>query len=194
MSEMKRAIIKRVMKLRERVPSPNSRSLNEIFHHPSFTQASRQERERIMLETSERAFLDESQYHSFESCFGLDLAPLLKSKISLDLGCFTGGPAIAWTERYQLEKIYGIDVRDIYIEAAQSFAKRKSVKAEFVCSKGESLPFKSKAFNGVCSIYVLLISYFVIKSYLNFRELLKMVVLLYLMSLVKYSPKDIGGS
>jgi len=151
---MKKAIIKRIMKLCERVPSPDSRSLNEIFHHPSFTQASKQERERIMLETSERAYLDESQYYSFERCFRLDLAPLLKGKIALDLGCFTGGRAVAWAERYQLDKIYGIDVRDIYIEAAKNFTERKCVAVKFVCAKGEKLPFEDGGFDAILSFDV----------------------------------------
>lgn len=150
---MKKAIIKRTMKLFEREQSSDSRSLNEIFRHDSFINASKQKRERIMFESSEFRYLYEYQ-HPFDLFFGLDLVPLLKGKVALDLGCFTGGRSVAWAERYKLDKIYGIDISDVYIEAAQQFAKTKGVNAEFICARGESLPFKSKAFNGVCSIYV----------------------------------------
>ena len=150
---MKKAIIKRLMKLCERVPSPDTHSLSKIFYHPSFTEASEQERQRIMLDSSEYRYLYEFQ-HPFDLLFGLDLTPLLQGTVALDFGCFTGGRAVAWAERYQLDKIYGIDIRDIYIEAAQNFARRKGVKAEFVCCKGESLPFKDEKFDAVLSFDV----------------------------------------
>ena len=134
MSKMKHAIIKRAMKRFERVPRHNDLSWNEIFSHKSFTQASEQERKRIMFKSSEHRYLGEFQ-HPFDLLFGLDLAPLLKGQVALDLGCFTGGMAVAWAKRYRSDKIYGIDISDVYIEAAQQFARIKGVNAEFICSK-----------------------------------------------------------
>ncbi len=104
-----------------------------------------------MLKSSEEAYLNESQYHSFGSNFDLDLAVLLKGKTVLDLGCFTGGRAVAWVECWQLDKIYGVDIRDIFIEAARNFAERKNTSAEFVCAKGENLPFKDGVFDAIIS-------------------------------------------
>ncbi|MCK4733233.1 MAG: class I SAM-dependent methyltransferase [Methanophagales archaeon] len=147
---MKRAIIKWAMKLFERVPSSDDLSLNEIFCHKSFTLASNQERERIMQKSSEFRYLYEYQ-HPFDSLFGFDLAPLLRGKVVLDLGCFTGGKSVAYTERYRLDTLYGIDIRDVYIEAAQRFAKTKGIKAEFVCATGEKLPFEDEKFDAICS-------------------------------------------
>ena len=149
-SGIKRAIIKRSMKLFEKVPSSSDISLNEIFRHKSFTQASKQEREIIMLKSSEYRYAGEFQ-HPFDLFFGLDLAQLLKGKVALDLGCFTGGKAVAWAERYRLKKIYGIDTQDNFIEAAQLFAKRKGVNAEFICSRGENLPFEDGKFDAILS-------------------------------------------
>ncbi len=147
---MKRAIIKRAMKWFGRVPRSDDMLLSEIFRHKSFTEASNQERERIMQKSSEFKFLCEYQ-HPFDSYFGFDLAPLLRGKVVLDLGCFTGGKSVAYAERYRLDKIYGIDIRDVYIEAAQRFAKTKGIKAEFVCATGENLPFEDEKFDAICS-------------------------------------------
>lgn len=147
---IKKAIIKRAMKLFEREPSSDSISLNEIFRHDSFINASKQERERIMFESSAFRYSDEYQ-HPFDLFFGLDLVPLLKGKVALDLGCFTGGKSVAWAERYKLDKIYGFDIQDIYIEAAQRFAKIKGINANFICTKGETLPFKDEKFDAILS-------------------------------------------
>lgn len=152
-SGMKRAVVKRAMKLCERVPSNDDVSWSEIFRQKSFTQASKQEREEIMLKSSEFTYLEEF-HHPFDLFFGLDLGTLLEGQVALDLGCFTGGRSIAWAERYKLDKIYGLDIQDIYIEAAQNLAKRKGIKPEFVCSKGESLPFKDEKFDAILSLDV----------------------------------------
>jgi ubiquinone/menaquinone biosynthesis C-methylase UbiE len=136
------------MKLFEKVPSSADISLNEIFRHKSFTQSSKQEREIIMLKSSEYRHAGEFQ-HPFDLFFGFDLAPLLEGKVVLDLGCFTGGKAVAWAERYRLKKIYGIDTQDNFIDAAQQFAKIKGVNAEFICSKGEKLPFEDEKFDAI---------------------------------------------
>ena len=147
---IKKAIIKRAMKLFERVPSSDSVSLNEIFCLESFINAIKHERERIMFKSSEFRYSNEYQ-QPFDLLFGLDLVPLLKGKVALDLGCFTGARSVAWAERYKLDKIYGIDIQDIYIEAAQRFAKIRGVNAEFICAKGESLPFTDEKFDAILS-------------------------------------------
>lgn len=150
MNKIKRTIIKRAMKLCENVPTSDSLSLSEIFRHKSFTEASEEERERIMLKSSEFRYFYELQY-PFDLFFGLDLAPLLNGRVVLDLGCFTGGKSVAWAERYRLGKIYGIDVEDVFIKAARNFAQKKGIKAEFVCGKGGNLPFRDGKFDAILS-------------------------------------------
>jgi ubiquinone/menaquinone biosynthesis C-methylase UbiE len=148
---IKRAIIKRMMKAFERIPRADDYHLNEIFRHESFTKANEQERENIMLKSSEWAYRDESQNHRFESYFNFNFPDSLKDKKALDLGCFTGGRAAAWAERWRLHKIYGIDTEDVFIDAARNFARRKGVNAEFVRSRGEKLPFSDGMFDAVLS-------------------------------------------
>ena len=145
---VKKIIIKKAMKLCERVPTTDDRSLSEIFRHESFINGGEQERKRIMLESSEFLYLYELQ-HPFDLFFKLDLVLFLKGKVTLDLGCFTGGRSVAWYERYKLDKIYGIDPHYVHIKAAQQFAKIKGTNAEFICSRGENLPFKDEKFDAI---------------------------------------------
>lgn len=147
-SELKLDIIKKSMKLFERVPSCNDLSLNEIFNHKNFIEASEEERKIIMQKSAEFRYINELEI-PFESYFGFNLISLLNGKVVLDLGCFTGGRAVAWYERYGLKKIYGIDTKDNFIEAASLFAKSKGVNAEFICAKGEDIPFEDNKFDAI---------------------------------------------
>lgn len=148
-SGFKRAIIKRMMNTFERVPRADDYHLNEVFRHESFTRASQQERESLMLKSSRWAYHDESKNHRFESYFNIDIASFLHNRTALDLGCFTGGRAVAWAERWQLHKIYGIDTEQVFIDAARKFASSKCINAEFVRSRGEKLPFDDGMFDAV---------------------------------------------
>jgi len=154
MLRLKNIIIKRAMKLFGRKPtSKDIIAWSEIFCHDSFTKGTKEERERIMLESSEYRYCYENQ-HPWDAYFRVDIAPLLEGEIVLDLGCFTGGRAVAWAERYKLDMIYGIDIDQNYIEAAQQFAKQKGIRAQFICAKGESLPFKDDQFDAIFSMHV----------------------------------------
>lgn len=75
----------------------------------------------------------------------------MEGKKALDLGCFTGGRSIAWFEKYDLESIAGIDIKDEYIEAARQFAKKHSATSEFIKGLGESLPYEYDSFDAVMS-------------------------------------------
>lgn len=151
LNKVKRAIIIRLMKLFERVPPRNDYHLSQIFKQKIFTDASQRERQEIMLKMSQHKYLSEYKKYQFDHFFGMDLFPLLYRKEVLDLGCFVGGRAVAWAERYQLDKLYGIDIEDNYIEAANIFAKKMKVKAEFVCAKAEKLPFEDEVFDAILS-------------------------------------------
>lgn len=154
MNDIKRFIIKRLMKLVENELSSDDYPILKLVSGGTATHFSQQEREAIMLESSERTYLDEIQ-HPWDLYFGLDIAHFLKGQVVLDLGCASGGRSIAWYERYKLNKIYGIDILNVYIKAAQNYAGKKRANAEFVCSKGESLPFKDEVFDAILTFDVL---------------------------------------
>ena len=150
---MKQIILKKLMKAFATNPKPTDYNLREIFNHQTFTNSHELKRYEIMEKSSRTLYLEEMSY-PLDNYFGFDLMPLLKDRVVLDIGCFTGGRSIAWYERYHFEKIYGVDVDTTYIEAATNFAKKKAAVSEFVCARGELLPFRENTFDVVLSVDV----------------------------------------
>jgi SAM-dependent methyltransferase len=127
--------------------------LQEVFRHSIFLDAPDEGRRRIMLRSSDSSYRDELAY-PWDNYFNMDLSPLLQGADALDLGCFNGGRGVAWSERYRLRHLSGIDVAQDYIDAAKLFAETKNVAADFRVSRGESLPFSDKRFDAVLSFDV----------------------------------------
>ena len=149
-------IAKLFMKLRETYPvSPNDEigGLQEVFQHAIFLEASESEKNEIMLKSAGFKFENEISY-PWDNYFGLDLSPFLKNKVVLDLGCFNGGRSTAWYERYHLDCLFGIDVDQVYIDAATQFANTKNINAKFKLAQGEELPFEDSKFDAILSFDV----------------------------------------
>jgi ubiquinone/menaquinone biosynthesis C-methylase UbiE len=149
-------LAKSLMKIREAVPRPPSAELGdlqEIFRHDLFVKGTEAERKAAMLGSSQSKYQGELAY-PWDHYFGRSLEPLLRDKIALDLGCFTGGRSVAWYERYGLRHISGIDVAAEYIEAANQFAQLKKVPASFTVAHGEELPFEEGSLDAVLSFDV----------------------------------------
>lgn len=126
----------------------------EIFSHPKFTMASTEEQHRIMEQSSLAKYRSELDY-PWDHYFGMELRPLLEGKCVLDLGCFTGGRGIAWIERYNLAHLVGVDVADVFIEAARRFATRRQAPAEFRVAFAETLTFADASFDALLSFDVM---------------------------------------
>lgn len=126
---------------------------NEVFRHQVFTEGSDAERLRIMLASAQFVYDDELR-HPWDDYFARDLTPLLEGAHALDLGCFTGGRAVAWSQRYDLASISGVDTTDIFIEAAEAFARIQRVRAAFEVGRGERLPFEDETFDAILSFDV----------------------------------------
>jgi ubiquinone/menaquinone biosynthesis C-methylase UbiE len=149
-------IAKNLMKMMESFPpSPENEvnGLQEVFNHEMFINGSVEERKAIMLKSSLYKY-DEERAYPVEHYFGTDLSQYLYGKDLLDLGCFNGGRGIAWAERYQLGTLYGIDVDQVYIDAATQFAAIKNVNAKFRVAKGELLPFDDNSLDAIMSFDV----------------------------------------
>lgn len=143
----------KLMRLRERVPDPDDGSLGETFKHPQFTEADDEERARIMWRSSKSRYEDELSF-PWDNYFGMSVRPWVKGT-ALDLGCFTGGRAVAWRERYEIQGIHGVDVDPIYIEAAHQFAAARGVSAEFRVGFAENIPWADRSFDTILSFDVL---------------------------------------
>lgn len=128
--------------------------INEVFRHPIFADGSEAERKRIMIASAQSIYHDELQY-PWDNYFGRELGPLLAEKHALDLGCFTGGRAVAWFQRYGLGSVSGLDTDEVFIEAAEAFAASKGVPAAFMVGRGEELPIEDETFDAILSFDVL---------------------------------------
>jgi SAM-dependent methyltransferase len=150
------SLAKWLMRKWEIVPSPPTVAvgeLQEVFQHPMFTQGSEDQRRAIMLESARNKYDSELAY-PWDHYFGVDLRPLLAGKRVLDLGCFNGGRGVAWCERYGLAHLSGIDVDQVYIDAARQFAALKQVQTDYQVAVGERLPFEDAAFDAVLTFDV----------------------------------------
>ena len=149
-------IAKALMRIKEIHPKfhPKGRmAMTEVFNHEHFLNADSITQNEIMNNISLFRYKDEMKY-PLDNYFDTDLSKLLRGNSALDLGCFTGGRSVAWFERYNLDKIHGIDVRDVFIQAAKQFADSKSVNAEYKVSKGENLPYEDSKFDAILSFDV----------------------------------------
>lgn len=153
MNRLNRYLLKRAMKLVEVKPTKEeTETWSTIFESKAFIYASPEEQERIMFKSSKLRYDHEHQAKEpFAQFFGIDIAPFIKGKVILDLGCFTGGRSVAWQEIYQPSGVYGIDIDDSYIEAARRFAESKNIDAKFDCAFGEYLPYQADKFDAILS-------------------------------------------
>ena len=148
-------LAERVMRLRERTPPDPSETvggLSEVFSHPLFTEGTEQERERIM-DASARSRYDDELAFPWENYFGHPIKQWVGTDV-LDLGCFTGGRAVAWREGYRLEHVSGTDVDQVFIDAAERFARSKRVEADFRVGAGEAIPWPDNSFDTILSFDV----------------------------------------
>ena len=134
-------------------PGQSIGGCNEVFRHPLFTEGSKAERLQIMLASARAVYEDECQY-PWDHYFGRDLRPFLAGKRVLDLGCFTGGRAVAWFQRYGIAHISGTDTNEVFMDAARAFARSQHTAARFSAGRGEDLPYSDESFDAILSFDV----------------------------------------
>lgn len=136
---------------------PNSKEefgqLKEFFNHNDYIKSDKSTKKELMFLSANAKYLSEIQY-PWDHYFGKSLLPFLKGRKVLDLGCFNGGRGVAWVEQYQLEKMIGIDVDPVFLNAAREFSAIKKAHCEYMVAKGEGLPFKSNYFDAILTFDV----------------------------------------
>ena len=132
------------------------RDLAEAFQTVEYRGGTQEARRELQLRSAEYRYQYESQL-----CFLLDkyfsevLREQLQGRRVLDLGCFTGGRLVYWTEHYGFASGTGIDVDPTYAEAGRIFASSRGIDVRFVTGRGEALSFDSGSFDLILSFDVL---------------------------------------
>lgn len=107
---------------------PGSRKLYDLYFMYTFLGVKRGE---MLLEVLER------------------LSPV-EGKFFLDVGCGAGGLAIAFTKRSSATVAFDVDLK--YLKVATAWGREEGVELNLLVASGESMPFKSEAFDFVaCS-------------------------------------------
>jgi SAM-dependent methyltransferase len=156
MSQVTVGIAKRIMRFAEAYPTDprdDVGGLSEVFDHALFTSGSEADRERIMRLSAESRYEDEMAF-PWDNYFGRSVKPWVRGD-ALDLGCFTGGRAVAWAERYEPRSVAGLDVDRVFIEAARRFAELRNRPADFRTGSGEAIPWPDDSFDTILSFDVL---------------------------------------
>lgn len=146
----RRRILKRIMTAKRWAVEPRvgDLELKETFDHEIYREASEEKRRALRLASAELRCKAEFQ-RPLDRFFGIDLLPLLEGGTLLDIGCFTGGKAAAYAERFRLRKVYGVDVYEDHVLAAKEFADTRGINAEFIHAPGEELPFPDAKFDSI---------------------------------------------
>jgi SAM-dependent methyltransferase len=155
MGRVSTEIATRMMRLAEAYP-PDPQldvgGLSEVFDHPLFTNGSDADRDRIMRLSAQSRYEDERAF-PWDNYFGQSVKRWVTGD-ALDLGCFTGGRAVAWAERYEPRSMAGVDVSEVFIEAARRFAESRDTPADFRVGFGESIPWPDSSFDAILSFDV----------------------------------------
>ena len=110
-------MIKFLMKTFSNAPSEHNFENWEVFNHNIYLKSNEEKKKEIRKATC-LARYDIEKDKNFSWMENYFLSKLsrdeLKDKVLLDLGSFTGGRLIAWSENYKLKKSYGIDINPIF--------------------------------------------------------------------------------
>ena len=142
------------MKLFPSFPSENNFDNWEIFNHENYLNSSEKKKKYIRNATCiTRYDIEKNKKYSWMENYFLNsiTSEMLENKTLLDIGCFTGGRLLAWSENYKLKKSYGIDINPIFKIAAEEFAAKKNINADFKTGIGEKLPYEDNFFDFVVS-------------------------------------------
>lgn len=153
-SRVMKYLAKRIMLLAPNHPTLWGHLGNETFRHPEYVNGEEEMRQRIMHAASQFRYNYEQEI-PFQIYFKHDLVPFFEGKDVLDLGCMTGGRAVAWAEKYRTRVIHGIDVTSEYAEAATKFARRVGINAFFAVARGENIPVRNDTYHTIVSYDVL---------------------------------------
>jgi len=135
----------------EVIPSTQDPTLRERFNLKEFTEGQESTRREFMLQVARQRYASECELH-IHRLFGLSLERmqnLLRGKTVMELGCYVGGSVVAHAETYEIGKMYGIDIEEVFLEAARLFVAQRSGSYEFREGRAEAIPLPSKSCDAI---------------------------------------------
>jgi 2-polyprenyl-3-methyl-5-hydroxy-6-metoxy-1,4-benzoquinol methylase len=144
-----------LMRMFPAAPTRGRIDLAEVFCMAEYRCGTPDDRRRLQLQSAEYRYQYESELCFLEKYFPQVPQDQLRGKRVLDLGCFTGGRLVHWTERYGFATATGIDIEPVYAQAGRRFARARGIQANFATCHGEALPFESGSFDLILSFDVL---------------------------------------
>ena len=152
---IRKIICKKLMKIFPAYPDKRDPHLWEIFNTKEYLKGSKDYQKELRYSSSKASYLWEKDQK--KSWIRNYFFPRIKEqelcgKTLLDLGSFTGGRVIAWTEKYKLERGYGLDINPIFKVASDEFAESLNIKNTiFKTGFGENLPFDDESLDFIIS-------------------------------------------
>ena len=153
--DLPKTAAKTLMRAFPSAPKPGDLSLQEVFDQPLYLDAPRAEQDAIKLRSARFRYELEASMSWVDKWFASVPEAEFVGRSVLDLGCFTGGRLVYWKERYGFDDVRGIDIREVYAEAAALFAAERGVAAEFATGFAEALPYDDDTFDFIVSTDVL---------------------------------------
>lgn len=152
-------VAKFVMKFFESNPVFDfNNKLSENIKHKSFIEGSEDFKREKLLSMARNHYFD-NENNPFDTYFpSYDFKDLFNGKRILDLGCWCGGKAVSYAKNWGVKEIYGVDINEYFILAANLFANEngdKNVLYNFRLAYAENLPFDDNYFDGIVSYDVL---------------------------------------
>ena len=121
----------------------------------SYESASDAEKKEMRLQSARYRYeYEKKEINYFKKYFPEFNADKLAGKSVLDLGCFTGGQLVYWSEQYHLNPV-GIDVHELMILGGKEFSEERNVSVRFDVGFGENLPYPSSSFDLITTYDVL---------------------------------------
>src|SRR4029453_18732833 len=109
----------RLMRMFPLAPTRDRTDLAELFRTEEYRGGRQEIRRQLQLRSAEYRYQYESELCFLDKYFSDVRREELQGRRILDLGSFTGGRLVYWTERYGFASGTGIDVDPAYAEAGR---------------------------------------------------------------------------
>lgn len=130
---------------------------SENIKHNSYINGTEEKRKEMLLKMAAAQYKDEQELPIDVYFPGYNFKSLLKDKTIFDMGCFCGGKAVAYGERWDAKAVHGMDITDDFIKAADLFVEtreRKDIDYKFFTGFGENMPIEDSLYDAIISFDV----------------------------------------